>query len=243
MLNVILPDGSRKEFPGSVTCREVAAAIGPGLAKSAIAAEVDCQPASGEVNLRLFTKRDAESLAIMRHSCAHVMAQAVMRLHKGVQLAFGPTTGSGFYYDFMLPKQLTEEDFPKIEAEMAKIVKEDLAFERLDTPRDEATQLVSELGQQFKVEHIATGLGAESHVSFYRQGEFIDLCRGVHVPSTGHIGKAFKLLSIAGAYWKGDAAREQLQRLYATAKPRNAITARWANSSSSLPSIRRSARG
>ncbi len=225
MLNVILPDGSRKEFPGSVTCREVAAAIGPGLAKSAIAAEVDGQPrdlsaplpASGEVNLRLFTKRDAESLAIMRHSCAHVMAQAVMRLHKGVQLAFGPTTGSGFYYDFMLPKQLTEEDFPKIEAEMAKIVKEDLAFERLDTPRDEATQLVSELGQQFKVEHIATGLGAESHVSFYRQGEFIDLCRGVHVPSTGHIGKAFKLLSIAGAYWKGDAAREQLQRLYATA--------------------------
>ncbi len=171
-----------REFPGSVTCREVAAAIGPGLAKSAIAAEVDGQqrdlsaalPPSGAVNLRLFTKRDAESLAIMRHSCAHVMAQAVMRLHKGVQLAFGPTTGSGFYYDFRLPKPLTEEDFPKIEAEMAKIVKEDLAFERLDTPRDEATQLVSELGQQFKVEHIATGLGGEPR--------FVLSPRGVHRP-------------------------------------------------------------
>ncbi|TWT46898.1 threonine--tRNA ligase [Botrimarina hoheduenensis] len=225
MLTVRLPDGSSRDFSSSVTCLEVAEAIGPGLAKAALAAEVDgtprdlshTLPASGEATVRFLTKRDEGALAIMRHSCAHVMAQAVMRLYQGVQLAFGPTTGSGFYYDMLLPEPISEEDFPKIEAEMKKIVKEDLAFERLDMPRDESLQLCEELSQRFKVEHVQTGLGEESTLSFYRQGEFIDLCRGVHIPSTAHIGKAFKLLSVAGAYWKGDAARDQLQRLYATA--------------------------
>ncbi len=145
------------------------------------------------------------------------MAQAGLRLHEGVQLAFGPSTGSGFYYDFQLKKPLSEEDFPAIEAEMAKIVKEDQAFERLDVTREKALALCQELQQEFKVEHIETGLANETELSFYRQGEFIDLCRGRHIPSTGHIGKAFKLLSLAGAYWKGDASRQQLQRLYATA--------------------------
>lgn len=225
MLTVQLPDGSSRQFDRPVTCRDVATEIGAGLAKAAIAAEVDDVPRdlayrlpeSGEVRVRLFTPRDPEALAIMRHSCAHVMAQAVMRLWDGVQLAFGPTTGSGFYYDFMLPHTLTEEDFPKIEAEMAKVVKEDVAFERIDSPRSDALALCRELGQEFKVEHVETGLAEESHLSFYRDGEFIDLCRGVHIPSTGRIGKAFKLLSVAGAYWKGDASRQQLQRLYATA--------------------------
>ncbi|MEX2167900.1 MAG: threonine--tRNA ligase [Pirellulales bacterium] len=225
MLTVQLPDGSSRTFDRPVTCRDVAAEIGAGLAKAAIAAEVDGTPRdlnyrlpqSGEVRLRLFTPRDSEALAIMRHSCAHVMAQAVMRLWDGVQLAFGPTTSGGFYYDFALPHTLTEEDFPRIEAEMAQVVKQDEAFERIDTPRDEALALCRELGQEFKVEHIETGLADQSHLSFYRDGEFIDLCRGVHIPSTGRIGKAFKLLSVAGAYWKGDAARPQLQRLYATA--------------------------
>lgn len=204
---------------------QIAQEIGPGLAKAAIAAEVDGQqvdlttplPASGEVQLRLLTKRDPESLGILRHSCAHVMAQAVMRLNEGVQLAFGPYTANGFYYDFQLKKPLTEEDFPAIEAEMARIVKEDLVFERMEVPREKALALCEELGQEFKVEHIQTGLAEEAELSFYRQGEFIDLCRGRHIPSTGHIGKAFKLLSLAGAYWKGDASRPQLQRLYATA--------------------------
>ena len=225
MLKVTLPDGSRREYPSSVTPREIAAEIGPGLAKAALAAEVDGRqidlstplPNEGAVQLRLLTKRDPESLAILRHSCAHVMAQAVMRLHEGVQLAFGPSTGSGFYYDFQLKKPLSEEDFPAIEAEMAKIVKEDQAFERLDVTREKALTLCRELGQEFKVEHIETGLAGEAELSFYRQGEFLDLCRGRHIPSTGHIGKAFKLLSLAGAYWKGDASRAQLQRLYATA--------------------------
>lgn len=225
MLKVTLPDGSRREYPSSVTPREIAAEIGPGLLKAAIAAEVDGKqidlstplPDDGEVQLRLLTKRDPESLGILRHSCAHVMAQAVMRLHEGVQLAFGPSTGTGFYYDFQLKKPLSEEDFPAIEAEMAKIVKEDLAFERLDVAREKALLMCQELGQEFKVEHIESGLADEAELSFYRQGEFLDLCRGRHIPSTSHIGKAFKLLSLAGAYWKGDSSRPQLQRLYATA--------------------------
>jgi threonyl-tRNA synthetase len=225
MLAVILPDGSRKEFDRPVSAYDVAASIGAGLAKAAILAEVDGRqvdlhsplPASGDVKLRLLTKRDAESLAVMRHSAAHVMAQAVMRLFDGVQLAFGPTTATGFYYDFALSHPLSEDDFPRIEAEMQKIIKADERFERMDVSRDEAIGLCKELKQEFKVEHISTGLADEKTLSFYRQGEFVDLCRGKHIPSTGHIGGAFKLLSVAGAYWKGDALRQQLQRLYATA--------------------------
>ncbi len=224
MLTVHLPDGSRREYSQTVSSYDVAAEIGPGLAKAAIAAEVDKQlvdlhaplPTEGEISLRLLTKRDAEALEVLRHSCAHVMAQAVMRLYDGVQLAFGPCTDTGFYYDFELSQPLTEEDFPKIEAEMRKIVKSKERFERLEMSHEESIKLCRELGQDFKVEHIETGLADQENLSFYRQGEFIDLCRGRHVPSTGHIGKAFKLLSVAGAYWKGDASRQQLQRLYAT---------------------------
>jgi threonyl-tRNA synthetase len=225
MLAVILPDGSRKQFDRTVSAYDVAAQIGPGLAKAAILAEIDGRqvdlhsplPSDGEVRLRILTKKDPDALAVMRHSAAHVMAQAVMRLFEGVQLAFGPTTGSGFYYDFHLQHPLSEEDFPRIEAEMQKIIKADEKFERLDMPRNEALELCRELKQNFKVEHIQTGLAEEKSLSFYRQGEFIDLCRGKHIPGTAHIGGAFKLLSVAGAYWKGDANREQLQRLYATA--------------------------
>ncbi len=225
MITIALPDGACLEFDQPVSCYEVAEKIGPGLAKSAIAAEVDGVqrdlawqlPAEGEFALKFYTKRDPEALGILRHSCAHVMAQAVMRLFDGVQLAFGPTTSSGFYYDMKLDTPISEDDFPKIEAEMKKIVKENLAFERLEKPRDESLALCDEMGQRFKIEHVQTGLGDEAELSFYRQGEFVDLCRGVHIPSTSHIGKAFKVLSIAGAYWKGDAKRDQLQRLYATA--------------------------
>jgi len=224
MLTVTLPDGTQREYETSVSSYDVAAEIGPGLARAAVAAEVDHQlvdlhaalPATGEVELRLLTKRDPEALDLLRHSCAHVMAQAVMRLYGGVQLAFGPATETGFYYDFALEHVLTEEDFPKIEAEMRKIVKAAAQFERLEMSREEALTVCGELGQDFKVEHIETGLADQESLSFYRQGEFMDLCRGRHVPNTGHIGKAFKLLSVAGAYWKGDSSRQQLQRLYAT---------------------------
>ncbi|HTQ40865.1 MAG TPA: threonine--tRNA ligase [Pirellulales bacterium] len=224
MLTVKLPDGSVKKYSGHMRAKDVAADIGPGLAKAAVAAVVDGKtvgldtplPAEGEIALKILTRKDAASLGVMRHSCAHVMARAVMRLFDGVQLAFGPTVGAGFYYDMMLPRSLTEEDFPAIEAEMAKIVKADEAFERIEEPRAKALQLCQELHQQFKVEHINTGLKDHASMSFYRQGEFIDLCRGPHVPSAGYIG-AFKLTSVAGAYWKGDQTREQLQRLYGTA--------------------------
>jgi threonyl-tRNA synthetase len=223
-LKVKLPDGSVREYKNRVRPADVVAEIGPGLAKAAIAAEVNGEtvdlatllPPDGEVALRILTKKDPQSLAIMRHSCAHVMAQAVMRLFDGVQLAFGPTTENGFYYDMRLSRPLSDEDFPAIEAEMQKIVKANLEFERIEEPREKALALCRDLGQSFKVEHIGEGLADHASLSFYRQGEFVDLCRGRHVPSTGAIG-AFKLFSVAGAYWKGDQSREQLQRLYGTA--------------------------
>jgi len=226
MLTVQLPDGSKREYTRDITPKEIAAEIGAGLAKAALAAEVDgtvvgldirlaAEPGR-TVKLRILTKKDPESLDVLRHSCAHIMARAVMRLFEGVQLAFGPTTENGFYYDMMLPRSLTEDDFPAIEKEMAKIIKENEAFERIEKPRGEALAVCQDLGQKFKVEHVQEGLADHSDLSFYRQGEFIDLCRGPHIPAAGAVG-AFKLLTIAGAYWKGDQAREQLQRLYGTA--------------------------
>jgi threonyl-tRNA synthetase len=224
MLKVKLPDGSLREYSRRIRPIDVATDIGPGLAKATIAAEVDGQtvdsvtplPADGEITLRLLTKKDAEALRIMRHSCAHVMARAVMRLFEGVELAFGPTTDHGFYYDMRLPRALGEADFPAIEAEMARIIKADEPFERIEEPRARALELCRELGQEFKVEHIQEGLADQASLSFYRQGEFVDLCRGRHIPSAGAIG-AFKLMSVAGAYWKGDQTKPQLQRLYGTA--------------------------
>jgi threonyl-tRNA synthetase len=224
MLKVVLPGGSSKEFPASVPVKEVAAAIGPRLAKAAVAAEVDGKvvgvdyqlPSDGEVKVRIFTMKDPEALGVMRHSAAHIMARAVMRLKKGVQLAFGPTVEGGFYYDFEVPEPLKEDDFPAIEAEMKKIIDLDEPFERIEVPKSEALEICDGLAQKYKVEHINTGLADHASMSFYRQGEFIDLCRGPHVPSPKVIG-AYKVLSIAGAYWKGDANNAQLQRLYATA--------------------------
>ena len=223
-LTVSLPDGSERAFDRQVTPADVAAEIGPGLAKAALAAEVDGQlvgmdfqlPTEGTVALKLFTNKNQEALGIMRHSCAHVMARAIMRLFDGVQLAFGPTTDNGFYYDFELEKPLTEDDFPAIEAEMKKIIKLNEPFERIEESRDKAKQICQDLAQEFKVEHIETGLSDHETLSFYQQGEFIDLCRGPHVPKPKAIG-AYKLLSIAGAYWKGDAKNKQLQRVYGTA--------------------------
>jgi threonyl-tRNA synthetase len=206
---------------------EVAQSIGSRLAGAVVAAEVDGQVCDGTrplaelsssrpIPLRLLTEKDPPSLGVMRHSCAHIMARAVMRLFPGVSLAFGPTTGNGFYYDFDLEHKLNEEDFPKIEAEMQRIVKEAEPFERFLLPRGKAAELCQDLKQTLKVEHISTGLSDHGDLSFYRQGEFVDLCRGPHVPNAGKI-KAFKVLSVAGTYWKGDARNRQLQRLYGTA--------------------------
>jgi len=224
MLKVTLPDGSEKEFTSPVSSRDVAASIGPGLAKAAIAGEIDGRilsldqqlPADGAVRMRLLTRKDPETLGVLRHSCAHIMARAVMRLFPGVQLAFGPTVEGGYYYDFDLEHKLTEEDFPAIEAEMKRIIELDEPFERIERSRDEALQICQDMDQKYKVEHISGGLSDHGQLSFYQQGEFLDLCRGPHVPSPKLIG-AYKLLSVAGAYWKGDSSRQQLQRLYGTA--------------------------
>jgi threonyl-tRNA synthetase len=225
MLKIALPDGSTRTYRQLMTCRDVAADIGPGLEKAAIAAELDGKivgldmvlPGEGEIGLRLLTKKDPESLDVMRHSAAHVMARAVMRLFDGVQLAFGPTIEDGFYYDFEMDHVLCEDDFAAIEKEMGEIIKLDEPFDRLEEPISGAVQLCREMQQPLKIEHIETGLAQEQTLSFYRQGEFLDLCRGPHVRSAKVIGKAYKLLSVAGAYWKADHTREQLQRVYATA--------------------------
>lgn len=224
MLKVNLPDGSSREYSNPMTAADIAKDIGPGLAKAAMAAKVDGQvtslndplPTNGELSLSILTAKDPEALGVMRHSCAHVMARAVMRLHEGVKLAFGPTIDGGFYYDFDVEEPLSDEEFANIEEEMQKIIDADEPFERIESSRQEAVQICRDLDQPLKVEHIEEGLSEHDQLSFYRQGEFLDLCRGPHVPSAGKIG-AYKLLSVAGAYWKGDQSRKQLQRLYATA--------------------------
>ena len=236
MLKVILPDGSEKSYSNPVKVIDVAAEIGAGLAKATLAGVVTFPeqldqsghpvtktlsadtllPAEGTVKLRLLTKKDSEALDILRHSAAHIMARAVMRLFPNVQLAFGPTTETGFYYDFLCDKPFSEEDFAAIEEEMKKIVKADEAFERIEMPRAEAIGLLADMGQTLKVDHLESGLSDQETVSFYRQGEFIDLCRGPHIPSAKWVG-AFKLLSVAAASLKGDASNVQLQRLYGTA--------------------------
>ncbi|HET6573862.1 MAG TPA: threonine--tRNA ligase, partial [Fimbriiglobus sp.] len=220
-----LPDGSVRQVPAGTRPREVAESIGKRLAAAAVAAKVngsivdlerELPPEPAEASFQLLTDRDPEALDVLRHSCAHVMARAVMRLFPGTQLAFGPTIENGFYYDIDSPTPIREEDFPRIEEEMRKIVKDAEPFERFERPTPEGRQLVADLKQGYKVEHIDDELKKYPTVSFYRQGEFIDLCRGPHIPHAGRIG-AFKLLSIAGAYWKNDHTRKQLQRLYGTA--------------------------
>lgn len=225
MLTLRLPNGDLKQVPEGTRPREVAEGIGKRLAQAAVAAKVngtvvdlerELHDGSGELSFQILTEKDAEALAVLRHSCAHVMARAVMRLFPGTQLAFGPALENGFYYDIDSPTPIREDDFPRIEEEMKKIVKEAEPFERFERPTAEALALVRDLKQGYKVEHIDGELKQFPTLSFYRQGEFIDLCRGPHIPHAGKIG-AFKLLSIAGAYWKNDASRKQLQRLYGTA--------------------------
>ena len=228
MLHVRLPNGTVHECATPARVGDVltaAAASTPGTTSgAAIAAVLDGQtvgldaplPDSGSVTLEPLFAGDARALPVMRHSAAHVMARAVMRLFDGVELAFGPTVGEGFYYDMRAARPITDEDLPAIEAEMKRIIEADEAFERVEVPRSKAVEIVRDLEQPLKVEHIETGLANHPTLSFYRQGEFVDLCRGPHVPSPGCIG-GFKLTNIAGAYWKGDANNAQLQRLYGTA--------------------------
>src|SRR3954447_23282549 len=226
MVQIKLPDGSLKECPEGVRPREVAEGIGKRLAEAAVAAVADgavvdldrpLENGDKPIELRILTPRDREALDVLRHSTAHIMARAILRLFPGARLAFGPTTHNGFYYDVDLPgRLLSENDFPAIEAEMARIVAEAEPFERFSLPVPDARQFVEDLGQSYKVEHIDDELYKYGILSFYRQGEFVDLCRGPHIPHAGKVG-AFKLLSIAGAYWKGHTDQMMLQRVYGTA--------------------------
>jgi threonyl-tRNA synthetase len=227
MLEILLPDGTVVSHPEDATPLSVANSIGSRLAKAVVAAKVgdtvidanrSLKPfaGNGPIPLRLLTDRDPESLDVLRHSCAHVMARAVMRLYPNVSLAFGPTIANGFYYDFHLDHKLSEEDFQKIEDEMASIVAKSEPFEQFSLDRSSATALCRDMKQTLKVEHIETGLSSHESLGFYRQGEFVDLCRGPHIPDAGRI-KAFKLMSVAGSHWKGNMDGPQLQRLYGTA--------------------------
>ncbi len=233
MVSVLLPDGSSKDYSDESSPLDVALSIGARLAKACLAAVVngkvvdarrpliESAVAAGTdptqpISLRLLTDRDAEAMSVMRHSAAHIMARAVMRLFPNVGLAFGPTLPTGFYYDFDMPEPIREDDFPRIEAEMAKIIAEGDSFDRFELRRAEALKLCADLKQALKVQHLETGLADHAELSFYRQGEFVDLCRGPHIPDAGRI-KAFKLLSVAGAHFKGDASGRTLQRLYGTA--------------------------
>lgn len=220
---ISLPDGSTKDFPQSVTVQQVAESIGAGLAKAAIAGVVNGKPVDTsyliehDARVRILTAKDPEGLDVIRHSCAHLMAQAVQQLFPEAQVTIGPVIEDGFYYDFGFDRPFTPEDLVAIENRMHEIVKQDLTVTRSLMSRDDAVKLFKKKGEKYKVE-IIESIPATENLSFYQQGDFIDLCRGPHLPSTGKF-KAFKLLKVAGAYWRGDAKNAMLQRIYGTAWP------------------------
>lgn len=218
-MKVVLPDQTVKELEDGATVQDVAASIGAGLAKAALAGKVNgvlvdvTAPVTEGALVEIVTDRSPEALEIIRHSTAHIMAEAVQLLYPGAQIAFGPSTEDGFFYDFELSRSVSTDGFEAIEKKMAEIVAADEPFVREVVTREEAEKVFAD--QRFKLEHIAE-LPADEDISLYRHGSFVDLCSGPHVPSAGRIG-AFKLMKVAGAYWKGDATREMLQRIYGTA--------------------------
>ena len=222
MVAIKLPDGSILDMESGVNGFDIANKISPNLAKAALAITVNgtlqdlSTPITTDATITIITGRDKEGLHILRHSCSHVMAQAVKELWPDVQVTIGPAIENGFYYDFARKEPFTTEDFAKIEEKMHEIVKRDEKIERLVMSRDEAIKFFKNKGEHYKVELIED-LPENETISFYRQGDFTDLCRGPHVPSTGKIGNAFKLTKVAGAYWRGDSSKEMLQRIYATA--------------------------
>ena len=221
MLQITLPDGSQREFPGPVTVAEVAASIGAGLAKAALGGKVDGQLVDTSfrierhAQLAIVTAKDAEGLEMIRHSTAHLLAYAVKELFPQAQVTIGPVIDNGFYYDFSYSRPFTPEDLVAIEKRMAELAAKDEPVVRRVLPRDEAVAYFKGLGEHYKAEIIAS-IPAGEEVSLYREGGFEDLCRGPHVPSTGKL-KHFKLMKVAGAYWRGDSRNEMLQRVYGTA--------------------------
>ena len=220
---ITLPDGSSRSFESPVSVLQVAEDIGPGLAKATLAGRVDGELVDAsfvienDASLAIVTSRDADALELFRHDAAHVMAQAVQELFPGTQVTIGPAIEDGFYYDFARDEAFTPADLKKIEQKMHEIVKRDLKIQREVMGREEAIKLFAEMGEDYKVEIINDIIPEGEEVSIYRQGSWFDVCRGPHLPSTGKLGKAFKLMKLAGAYWRGDSKNEMLQRIYGTA--------------------------
>jgi threonyl-tRNA synthetase len=221
MIEITLPDGSKRPFDHPVTVQDVAASIGAGLAKATLAGKVDGKlvdasfPIDHNASLEIVTEKSPEALEILRHSTAHLLAQAVQRLFPGAQVTIGPVIDNGFYYDFAYERPFTPDDLLKIEAEMEKIVKEQLPVTRSVKSRDDAVTFFRGIGEEYKAE-IIQSIPANEELSLYSQGEFTDLCRGPHVPNTGKL-RAFKLMKVAGAYWRGDSNNAMLTRIYGTA--------------------------
>ncbi|MGB5080138.1 MAG: threonine--tRNA ligase [Burkholderiales bacterium] len=221
MLKIRLPDGSVKSFPGPVTVAEVAQAIGPGLARAALAGKLDgklvdtTHRIDADAALAIVTDRDPEGLEILRHSAAHLLAYAVKELFPDAQVTIGPVIENGFYYDFSFKRPFIPEDLALIERRMTELAKKDFPVTREVWPRDRAVEFFKSAGEHYKAEIVAS-IPAGEEMSLYREGDFIDLCRGPHVPSTGRL-KVFKLMRVAGAYWRGDSRNEMLQRIYGTA--------------------------
>ena len=220
---ITLPDGSRREFPQPVTVAEIATSIGAGLARAALAGRVNGKlvdtsfRVEQDAQVAIVTDRDPDGVEVIRHSTAHLLAQAVKELFPEAQVTIGPVIENGFYYDFAFKRGFTEEDLAKIEERMREIAKRDYPVSRTVMPRDEAARFFRDMGEEYKAK-IIEDIPAGEAISLYRQGEFIDLCRGPHVPSTGKL-KAFKLMKVAGAYWRGDSRNEMLARIYGTAWP------------------------
>ena len=223
MISVTLPDGSQRQFDHPVSIFDIANDIGAGLARAALAGKVNGKLVDtnhiidNDADVAIITERDEEGLDIIRHSTSHLMAQAVKQLYPDAQVTIGPVIEDGFYYDFSYPKGFTPEDLQKIEKRMEELVKQDLEVVREEVPRDAAVAIFREMGEEYKAK-IIEDIPKDEVLSLYRQGEFMDLCRGPHVPSTGKL-KAFKLMKLAGAYWRGKSENEMLQRVYGTAWP------------------------
>jgi threonyl-tRNA synthetase len=222
MVAITLPDGSVRQFDGAVTGEQLAASIGPGLAKAALAMKVDGQfldlarTIEKDAKVSIVTKKDADGLELLRHDAAHVMAEAVQELFPKTQVTIGPAIENGFYYDFARTEPFTPDDLAKIEEKMREIVDRDEKIVREVWDRPDAIKYFKSIGEDYKAELIE-GLPASEPITVYKQGKWLDLCRGPHLPSTGKLGKAFKLMKLAGAYWRGDSKNEMLQRIYGTA--------------------------
>jgi threonyl-tRNA synthetase len=225
MPNITLPDGSIREFDSVTSGAQVAASIGKGLAHSAVAVRVDGElwdlgrDIAGDARVEIVTRESGDGLELLRHDAAHVLAEAVKELWPDTQVTIGPAIENGFYYDFSRAEPFSEEDLAVIEKRMQEIVDRDETIVREEWERDAAVGFFRSVGEEYKAEIIAA-IPADQPITLYRQGDFVDLCRGPHLPSTGKLGKAFKLTHVSGAYWRGDSNNEMLQRIYGTA---------WAN--------------